>query len=439
MLTSNLYSLSSIRKGQVILVNYIAIAVLLVMSALFSSMETAFSSVNKIRLKHEAAGGNKKAERALNIAENFDKALTSILVGNNIVNILSSSLGTVIFTKIFGTAGVAISTAVMTVLVLIFGEIIPKSFAKQNAEKCALAFAGILGGIMFILTPISAIFSQLQKALAKISKPDDSPNFTEDELKYIIEEIEDQGVLEEQESDLVRSALEFDDITVEQILVPRVKVVAVERNEDIETITEIFIRDRYTRLPVYEETVDNIVGLINEKDFFALVTRPEGIPAGAGIEGIIQKALYVSEMKLISEVLYEMQRSKIHMAIVKDQYGGTSGIVTMEDIIEELVGEIYDENDEVIDSVVEVAENTYDIQADTSISDMLEKLGLPNDLIETDSNSVGGWVMELFGRIPENGDTITTGIFTVTVLEADEQSVSKVGIKLDVPEEKEDE
>ena len=439
MLTSNLYSLSSIRKGQVILVNYIAIAVLLVMSALFSSMETAFSSVNKIRLKHEASNGNKKAERALNIAENFDKALTSILVGNNIVNILSSSLGTVIFTKIFGTAGVAISTAVMTVLVLIFGEIIPKSFAKQNAEKCALAFAGILGGIMFILTPISAIFSQLQKALAKISKPDDSPNFTEDELKYIIEEIEDQGVLEEQESDLVRSALEFDDITVEQILVPRVKVVAVERNEDIEAITEIFIRDRYTRLPVYEETVDNIVGLINEKDFFALVTRPEGIPAGAGIEGIIQKALYVSEMKLISEVLYEMQRSKIHMAIVKDQYGGTSGIVTMEDIIEELVGEIYDENDEVIDSVVEVAENTYDIQADTSISDMLEKLGLPNDLIETDSNSVGGWVMELFGRIPENGDTITTGIFTVTVLEADEQSVSKVGIKLDVPEEKEDE
>ena len=416
---------------------YIAIAVLLVMSALFSSMETAFSSVNKIRLKHEASNGNKKAERALNIAENFDKALTSILVGNNIVNILSSSLGTVIFTKLFGAAGVAISTAVMTVLVLIFGEIIPKSFAKQNAEKCALAFAGILNAIMFILTPISAVFAQLQKGLAKISKPDDSPNFTEDELKYIIEEIEDQGVLEEQESDLVRSALEFDDITVEQILVPRVKVVAVERSEDIEAITEIFIRDRYTRLPVYEETVDNIVGLINEKDFFALVTRPEGAPAG--IEGIIQKALYVSEMKLISEVLYEMQRSKIHMAIVKDQYGGTSGIVTMEDIIEELVGEIYDENDEIIDSVVEVAENTYDIQADTSISDMLEKLGLPNDLIETDSNSVGGWVMELFGRIPENGDTITTGIFTVTVLEADEQSVSKVGVKLDVPDEKEDE
>lgn len=415
---------------------YIAIAVLLVMSALFSSMETAFSSVNKIRLKHEAANGSKKAEKALDIAENFDKALTSILVGNNIVNILSSSLGTLIFTDAFGSAGVAISTAVMTVLVLTFGEIIPKSFAKQNAEKCALAFAGILNAIMIVLTPISAIFAHLQKALAKISKPDDSPNFTEDELKYIIEEIEDQGVLEEQESDLVRSALEFDDITVEQILVPRVKVVAVERNEDIEAITEVFIKERYTRLPVYEETVDNIVGLINEKDFFALVTRSEGTPS---IESIIQKALYVSEMKLISEVLYEMQRSKIHMAIVKDQYGGTSGIVTMEDIIEELVGEIYDENDEVVNSVVEVGEHIYEVQADISINDMLEKMGLPDDLIETDSNSAGGWAMELFGRIPETGDTITTGIFTVTVLEADEQSVSRIGIKLDVPEEKDEE
>ncbi len=418
-------------------ISYIAIAFLLVMSALFSSMETAFSSVNKIRLKHDAANGNKKAERALKIAENFDKALTTILVGNNIVNILSSSLGTVIFTKLLGTAGVAVATAVMTVLVLIFGEILPKSFAKQNAEKCALAFAGLLGGIMWVLTPVSAIFSYLQKAMSKLSKPDDSPNFTEDELKYIIDEIEDQGVLEEQESDLVRSALEFDETTIEQILVPRVKVVAVERDEDIEKIKEIFIRDRYTRLPVYEKSVDNIVGLINEKDFFALIMRPEGAPQS--IEEIIQKALYVSEMKLISEVLYEMQRTKIHMAIVKDQYGGTSGIVTMEDIIEELVGEIYDENDEIVDSVVEVAENIYDVQADMSISDMLDTLELPGDLIKTDSNTVGGWVMELFGRIPEKGATVTSGIFTVNVLESDEQSVSKVGIKIDMPKEKKEE
>ncbi|MCM1023581.1 MAG: hemolysin family protein [Prevotella sp.] len=414
-----------------------AIALLLVMSALFSSMETAFSSVNKIRLKHDAANGNKKAARALKIAENFDKALTTILVGNNIVNILSSSLGTIIFTGLFGAAGVAVSTAVMTVLVLIFGEIIPKSFAKQNAEKCALAFSGMLGGIMWALTPVSSVFLFLQRAVSKLSKPDNSPNFTEDELKYIIDEIEDQGVLEEQESDLVRSALEFDETTVEQILQPRVKVVAAERGEDIEKIKEIFIRDRYTRLPVYDKSLDNILGLINEKDFFAMILDPEGKPQN--IEGIIQKALYVSEMKLISELLYDMQRTKIHMAIVKDQYGGTSGIVTMEDIIEELVGEIYDENDEVIDSVVKVAENIYEVRADVNINDLLEKLELPENLIESDSNTVGGWAMELFGRIPETNASITNGIFTVTVLEADEQSVSKLGVKIDMPEEKTEE
>lgn len=407
------------------------------MSALFSSMETAFSTVNKIRLKHQAANGSKKAERALKIAENFDKALTTILVGNNIVNILSSALGTVIFTELFGAAGVAVATAVMTILVLIFGEIMPKSFAKQHAESCALAFAGLLGAIMWLLTPISAIFAQLQKAMAKLSKGEDAPNFTEDELKYIINEIEDQGVLEEQESELVKSALEFDETTIEQILVPRVKVVAVERNDDPDEIMEIFIRDRYTRLPVYDKSIDNIIGLINEKDFFALKFRSEGKPLN--IEDIIQKALYVSEMKLISEVLYEMQRTKIHMAIVKDQYGGTSGIVTMEDIIEELVGEIYDETDEVVHNVVEVAKHMYDVQADLSINDMLEELELPENLIETDSNTVGGWVMELFGRIPETGATETSGIFTVTILESDEQSVSKVGIKIDMPKENNEE
>ncbi len=421
-------------KGKVLNVGYIiALIILIAMSAVFSSMETAFSSVNKIRLKHEASNGSKKAERALAIAENFDKTLTTILIGNNIVNILSSSLGTVFFVDLCGPAGVAVSTIVMTILVLIFGEIMPKTFAKQNAEKCALAFAAPLNAIMWLLTPVSAIFSFIQKAMLKIAKPDDSPNFTEDELKYIIEEIEDQGVLEEQESDLVRSALEFDEITIEQILVPRVKVVAVEKNEEIEKIKEIFIRDRYTRLPVYENSIDNIIGLINEKDFFALILGAEGKPVS--IDGIIQKALYVSELKLISEVLYEMQRAKIHMAIVKDQYGGTSGIVTMEDIIEELVGEIYDENDEIEHNIVRVAENTYDVKADVSVADLLEELELPAGLIETESNTVGGWAMELFGRIPEAGSVITSGIFTLNILESDEQSISKLSIKIDMPKE----
>ncbi len=410
-----------------------AIVILIAFSAMFSSMETAFSSVNKIRLKHDAANGDKKASKALAVSENFDKVLTTILVGNNIVNILSSSLGTVVFTEIFGASGVAISTTVMTIVVLTFGEVLPKSVAKQNSEKFAKNFAAVLHFLTVILAPISAIFMFMQKAAAKVFRSkDDSPSVTEDELKYIIEEIEDEGVLEEKESDLVRSALEFDEITVEQILIPRVKIVAVEVNDDIEKILKIFISDRYSRLPVYDKSIDNIIGIINEKDFFALVTDKE--QNTSGIQGIVQKALYVSEMKLISEVLYEMQRTKIHMAIVKDQYGGTSGIVTLEDIIEELVGEIYDENDEVIQPIVKIDENMYEIMADLSISDMTEQLELPDDIIEIESNTVGGWAMELFGRIPETGESVKSGIFTVTVLEADGQSVGKIGLKIDMPD-----
>ena len=244
-------------------------------------------------------------------------------------------------------------------------------------------------------------------------------------------------MLEEKESDLVRSALEFDEIKVEEIIIPRVKVVAVDEDEDIDTITKLFINERYSRLPVYEKSIDNIVGIITEKDFFAMLTQSEKKPAS--IKSIIQKALYVSEMKLISEVLYEMQRTKMHMAIVKDQYGGTSGIVTMEDIIEELVGEIYDENDEVVMPIVPIGENMYEVMADLSITDMLEKLDLPDNIIESESNTVGGWVMELFGCIPEQNDTVTSGIFTVTVIEANEHSVSKIGLKIDKPMENENE
>lgn len=409
-----------------------ACIILIALSAVFSSMETAMSSVNKIRLKHEAANGSKKASRALRLAESFDKVLTTILIGNNIVNILVSSLGTVIFTSLMGASGVAVSTAVITVLVLIFGEILPKTMAKQNAEKFAMGISGVLSFFCWLFTPISALFMQLQKLTNKLFRSSDSPSVTEDELKYIIEEIEDEGVLEEQESDLVRSALEFDDITVEQILVPRVKIVAIEENEDIEEIMRIFTTERYSRLPVYEKSIDNIVGIITEKDFFLLYTAKENRPTT--IKGIIQKALYVSEMKHIAEVLYEMQRAKIHMAIVKDQYGGTSGLVTMEDIIEELVGEIYDENDEVIQPIVSVGENMYEIRADLSLTDMLEELELPDNIIESESNTVGGWAMELFGRIPEKEDTVTSGTFTVTVLEADGQSVGKIGLKISLPE-----
>ncbi len=412
---------------------YIAIGLLVLMSAVFSSMETAFSSCNKIRLKHKASEGNRKAEKALKIANNFDKALTTILIGNNIVNIFSASLGTVVFTNIFKASGnealaVPVSTFVMTVLVLIFGEILPKSLAKQNPEKFATVYAPILSGIMFILTPLSAFFMMIQRAATKMFKTgENAPSVTEDELKYMIGEIEDEGVLEEKESELVRSALEFDEINVEEIIVPRVKVVAIEITDSIEKIMEIFIKERYSRLPVYENTIDNIIGVINEKDFLFLYTQNK---SATSIESIVQKTLYVSEMKLISEILYEMQRSKMHMAIVKDQYGGTSGIVTMEDIIEELVGEIYDENDEVVNAVLPLGDNIYEVMTEYSLNDLLEELDIPSNIVNSDSNTVAGWVMELFGRIPETGDEVSSGIFEITVVEANEQCVNKIALKI---------
>lgn len=407
--------------------NIIVIVALLVFSAFFSASETAFSTVNRIRLKNYAAQGDKRAERALKIAERFDNALTAILVGNNIVNIASASLCTVAFTKLLGEGSVGVATAVMTVAVLIFGEILPKSIAKENAERVSLAFGGLLSFIILILTPVTWIFSHLQRLASKLfHSGKNQPSVTEDELKYIIEEIEDEGVLEEQESDLVRSALEFDEIEVSQILIPRVNIVAVEAGQSMESIQNIFFEEKYSRLPVYEKTIDNIIGTIHEKDFFRLV-----VDGGTSIDSIIKEALYIYDLKAISEVLREMQRSKTHMAIVMDQYGGTQGLVTMEDIIEELVGEIYDENDEVVTNFAQIGENEYEVSAELSISDMLEDLDLPEDLIDSSSTSVGGWVMELFEKIPDEGDEITEGIFTVKVTEAEEQTVKKIHLRVD--------
>lgn len=412
----------------------ITIVILLAFSAFFSASETAFSTVNKIRLKNYAATGDKKAERALKIANKFDTTLTAILVGNNIVNIVSASLCTMAFTKLMGEEYIPLGTAVMTVAVLIFGEILPKTLAKENAEKISLAFAGFLNFIMLILTPATWVFSHLQRLANRMFSSDKSePSVTEDELKYIIEEIEDEGVLEEQESDLVRSALEFDEIVISEILIPRVNVTAVEISQPIESIRDLFLNDGYSRLPVYEKTIDNIVGVIRQKDFFGLM-----VEGGADIRGIITEPLYISEFKLISEVLHEMQRTKNHMAIVMDQYGGTLGIVTLEDIIEELVGEIYDETDEVVTSLSKIGDDEYEISAELSISDMLEELDLPEDIIDGSSTSVGGWAMELFEKIPAKGDEITEGIFTLRIVEVEEQTVKKIHLKVDRGEEEEE-
>lgn len=404
------------------IIKIILVIVMMIFSALFSSTETAYSSVNKLRLKNYEAQGNKNAAKALKLANKFDEVLTAVLIGNNIVNIATSSVSTLVFVKFFGSNGAAVSTIVITILVLTFCEVLPKSYAKKNAEKLALAFAAPLSVLVTIFKPFVVLLNSLSSL---VSKGDDAPSVTEDELKYMIDEIEEQGVIEEQESELVKSALEFDEITVNEILIPRVKVVGIEVNSTIDEIRELFSSEMYSRIPVYEKSLDDIIGIITSKSFFKMLGEGKN-----NIREIIQDALHIADTKLISEAMRDMQRSKVHLAVVIDQYGGTKGIITLEDIIEELVGEIYDEDDEIISNIIKLAPDKYEVAGDMSINDMLEKIGLDEDLVQTDYTSVGGWVTDVMEHIPESGETAETGIFRLTAAEVSEQTVDKVIIEI---------
>ncbi|HEZ7985580.1 MAG TPA: hemolysin family protein [Ruminococcus sp.] len=411
----------------------ILVIVMMIFSALFSSTETAYSSVNKLRLKNYESQGNKKAAKALKLANRFDDVLTAVLIGNNVVNIATSSISTLIFINLMGSKGPAISTIVITIIVLIFCEVLPKSYAKKNAEKLALMFAVPLSALVVLLKPFVWALNKLSSA---ISKGDEAPTVTEDELKYMIDEIEKEGVIEEQESELVKSALEFDEITVNEILIPRTKVVGVEIGDTIDEIKEIFSSELYSRLPVYEKSLDNIVGIITNKSFFKMLTN-----GSEDIASIIQEVPHIADSKLISAALRDMQRSKVHLAVVIDQYGGTKGIVTLEDIIEELVGEIYDEDDEIVANVVRLAPDKYEVAGDMSLSDMLERLELAEDLVHTDYTSVGGWITDVLERIPEEGETAETGVFRLTASKVCEQTVEKVIVEIlrdDAPKKSEE-
>lgn len=400
----------------------VLIIAMMAFSALFSSTETAYSSVNKLRLKNYEAQGNKKAAVALRLANKFDEVLTAVLIGNNIVNIAMSSISTLLFVSIFGKNGAGISTAVITVLVLIFGEVLPKSYAKKNAEKLAMFFAKPLSALVMVLKPAVWILNKISSLL---SSGEEAPSVTEDELKYMIDEIEEQGVIEEQESELVKSALEFDEISVDEILIPRVKVVGIEAGTTIDEIKEIFTTEMYSRLPVYEKSLDDIIGIITNKAFFKML-----VEGGDNIMSIIQEVPHIADCKLISEAMRDMQRSKVHLAVVIDQYGGTKGIVTLEDIIEELVGEIYDEDDEIVARIVKLAPDKFEIAGDMSVNDMLEQLNIDENLVHTEYNSVGGWVTEIMEHIPEKGETAETGIFRLTASEVNEQTVEKVILEI---------
>lgn len=410
-------------------VTLIVILILVALSAFFSAAETSFTSVNRIRLKNRADEGSKPAARTLSILNRYDKVLTTILIGNNIVNILTSSLATVMCIELFGAEnGSLISTAAVTVTVLIFGEILPKTIAKANAETFSCAVSIPIQFLMTVITPLSAFFLLLQRGANRLFAKNREVSVTEQELIQIIDEIEDEGVLEQQESDLVRSALAFDETVVSEIITPRVNVTAVEINAGIEDVKELFLSEAYSRLPVYEKTVDHIVGVITQKDFFERLVRGGNFY----IRDIIQDTLHLPGLMRLSEALRQMQKKKIHLAVVVDQYGGTEGIVTLEDVLEELVGEIWDENDEVTAPVKFLSETVFETSGEVSRSDFnryFEARGL-DFRIEADSNTVGGWLFEKFGRIPKEGDTIKTDGFLITVKTLDDLRIGTVRFKI---------
>jgi len=415
----------------------VLIIILIALSAFFSASETALSSANKIRLKSMADNGSRGAERALRVMKKYDKALTTILIGNNIVNIATSSIATLLTINLMnelsagsGDAyGSLVSTIAVTIIVLIFGEVLPKSIAKDFAESFAIGISAIISFLMLIFTPFSALFILLKKGIAKMLRKKESVSFTEEELLAIIEESEDEGVLETQESNLVRSALEFDEITVDEIITPRVSIVAVDITDSVDEVRAKFLSEEYSRMPVYEKTLDNIIGIITEKDFFKAY---EQYGSDFSIDSILQETIYLPHMLKISEVLRTMQKQKCHISVVLDQHGGTLGIVTMEDILEELVGEIWDESDEIKAPVTAVSDNVFEIYGEVSLNS-LKRYFNSRDIeleINSEAHTVAGWVLELFGNIPKNGDTHDTDEFTVTVLDAASLRVNKVKLEL---------
>ena len=413
--------------------------VLLLLSAFFSSTETAFSSVSKIRLKNLADNGNKKAKTALYVAERYSKALTTILVGNNIVNIANSALATVFFVNIFGEAqGTVISTVVITIVVLIFGEVLPKNIAIDNAEKICITFAPVLKFLMVLLTPLSIILMGINKLYKKLARNSNhqEPSVTEDELKYIIESIEEEGVLEQQESELVQSALEFDEKTAEEILTPRVDMVAIDIDDPVEEITELVLKERYSRIPVYRDNIDKIIGVLHTRDYLEALINNNEKP---NIEAMLQAAHFIYKTKKLSALLADFKYNKIHLAVVTDDYGGILGIVTMEDLLEQIVGEIWDEDEEVEKMSLKISDNKYEVSGDMPISDMLELFDKPTKYIETESNSVGGWALEQLANIPEPGEQFTYKELEITIREVLDQRILSMIIVYTPSEAEEDE
>ena len=409
---------------------WVALVILVGFSAFFSASETAFSSLNQIRLKSRAEDGDSSAARVLEMAEKYDKLLSTILIGNNIVNIAAASIGTILFTRMLGAErGATVSTIVLTIIVLIFGEVTPKSLAKEMPEKVATAVSPFLVLLMALMTPLTWLFTQWKKLLGHFVHSGEADTITEGELMTMVSEAENDGELTDRESELIRSAIEFDDVEVEEILTPRVDVVAVEDDIPLEELAQTFAESGYSRLPVYHGTIDNIIGVVHEKDFY--IAR---LKKATKIDDLVVPTLYTTGSTQISQLLRTLREQHHHLAVVVDEYGGTEGIITLEDILEELVGEIWDEHDEVTEDFRKQSDGSWLVSGSASVDDLYEELDLPEEE-DIDSNTVNGLVQEKTCHLPKVGDRFTLGEYDGVVTRTAKRRVTEVRLTPAAPAE----
>ncbi|MCR5447977.1 MAG: hemolysin family protein [Solobacterium sp.] len=400
---------------------------LIIISSFFSASETAFSSLNRIRVKNLASSGHKRYNLVLKLSDKYDTLLSSILIGNNIVDIMCTSIATIFFTKYWGDFGVTLSTIVITVVVLLFGEVSPKTVAKEKAESFAAFAAPILQFLMWILVPVNAFFIVWKKLLAKVFHLNGTSGYTEEELITIVDEVQNDGVIDPHEGELIRSAIEFNDLDAADILTPRVDIVGIEANTSMEEIEAIFEEHGYSRIPVFEEDMDHIIGILHEKDFNRLYRNDV-----SSIQNVIKPPVIVSESIKIPMLLRLLQFKKNHMAIVVDEFGGTAGIVTMEDALEELVGEIWDEHDEVTEEILKNQDGSYTIACSTPFEKVRNLFQITK---EYSCTTVSGWVMHELGKVPQEGDSFQQDRLKVTVTKVDFRRAVEIHVDVLPPEE----
>ena len=400
----------------------IIIIISILLSSYFSATETAFSSLNRIRVKNLAEKGNKRAKLVLKLSEQYDVLISTILIGNNIVNILAASLGTLLFVELLGQdIGATVSTVVMTIVVLIFAEVSPKTIAKESPEKFAMFSAPYIHILISVFAPFNLFFKGWKKLLSKVFKSSDERSITEEELLTIIDEAEEGGGINETEGTLIRSAIEFTELEAADILTPRTDVTFISMDMEKEKIAKTFAETGYSRLPVYEGTHDHVVGIIHHKDFHNFIYHTDVM-----LSEYVKPALFITKAKKIDALLKELQLKKMHIAVVLDEFGGTVGIVTMEDILEELVGEIWDEHDEVIHEIEKIGEKHYLVSGHANVEKFFEMIDYD---METDVFTVSGWVVETIGHLPKKGETYSNSTFEIEIREIDGKRIKKVAIK----------